>query len=104
MYEIKMQSDVVQQVANNFLNESQEITDMLNRINGYVNELSTSWVGDSKNKFVEELNSQTVNNLNAYVEHFSKLGNSLAQIVAMFQQTDASDGSSPLSIGAILKA
>jgi len=92
MYEIMMQSDVVEQVSNNFLNESQEISDMLSRINGYVNELSTSWVGDSKNKFVEELNSQTVNNLNAYVEHFSKLGNSLSQIVSMFQQTDASDG------------
>ncbi|MDD3223235.1 MAG: WXG100 family type VII secretion target [Clostridium sp.] len=90
MYEIKMQSEIIGQVANNFMNEAQEIENMVSRINGYAAGLDSNWVGDSKNAFLQELNENTVSKLSAYVDHFAKLGNSLSQIVEMFQETDES--------------
>ncbi|PJI07947.1 MULTISPECIES: WXG100 family type VII secretion target [Clostridium] len=86
---IKMQEEQVSAVASDFLNDAKIVQEVLNKFQSkYVQSLNENWEGDSKTKFMDEVQNNTVKLLQSCVDNLNNTGNSLKQIVEMFEQTD----------------
>ncbi|MDD3223242.1 MAG: WXG100 family type VII secretion target [Clostridium sp.] len=86
--QIKMNSDAVRDAAAKFATEADNIREMVDRINGYKNTLNGNWSGTTKEKFMQELDVDTVTKISKYADNFDKINKALIEITQAFEDTD----------------
>ncbi|KHD37814.1 hypothetical protein NL50_06440 [Clostridium acetobutylicum] len=88
---IKMQGEQLDSVASNILNDAKTVQTVLDNLQSkYLQILNDNWEGNSKDKFVDDFQNNTIKLLQNCVNNLNNTGNSLKQIVEMFAETDSS--------------
>lgn len=86
--QIKIDCESVKLVAAKFASESNNINAMVDRINGYKGILNQSWKGTTQEKFMQDLETDTITKISKYADNFEKINKALVEIADSFQDTD----------------
>ncbi len=86
--QIKIDCESVKATAAKFASESNNINAMVQRINGYKGTLNQSWKGTTQEKFMQDLETDTITKISKYADHFEKINKALVEIADSFQDTD----------------
>jgi WXG100 family type VII secretion target len=97
--EIKADYDQLEQVANRFANQSQEIQEMLQKVRSSMEKLENDWIGHGSDAFFREMQSEVLPATMRLQQALEEANRVTKEILHLMQEADE-EASSPFRIGA----